>query len=200
MKQQILHVLAKCPQLQHHLQPHQFTDFCRQLDEFDEVLDAPSAQELLDLFCLMYWRLDELQKSCFEAVSSVWLNASRSARVKIIPQLVEKSKICNNLLFSAQTLIGGLSSQERQNLDKLYPIHWTKDDEYTSITAEEYEYRRAKGLKCWIYKYPYMPNGKITTDYRRPCCANDIKCFYASLEILHLSGQESYMFMNGFTD
>ncbi|MBQ8677426.1 MAG: hypothetical protein IJ529_03020 [Alphaproteobacteria bacterium] len=197
MKQQLLHKLAGCPQLQHNLQPHQFADLCRQLKRSDEVLDTQAAQELLDLFCHFYWQLDELQKSCFEDVCSIWLNASRAAWIKIIPQLMSKSKVCNNLVFLAQMLIEELTLAERKTLDNVYMPYWTQDDEYTSITVEEYAYRQAKGLKCWVYKYPQMKNGVVTKDYRRPSCVNDFKCFEAMLQVSYLSEQKTYFYLSG---
>ena len=84
---------AMCLHLQRNLQPHQFADFCRQLKENDEVLEAQDASEFLNLFCDFYWQLENLQKSCFDDVISVLINASRLAWVKIIPPLIEKSMI-----------------------------------------------------------------------------------------------------------
>ena len=196
----LLHQLAVCPHLQRNLQPHQFADFCRQLKESDEVLEAQDASELLDLFCLFYWRLNNLQKSCFEDVNSVWLNASRPAWIKIIPRLIQESSVCNDFVFLAKILIKELSAEECKKLDKMYLPAWTEDSDYTSITKEEYAYRQANGLKCWIYEYPPMPNGKVTIDYRRPCCIHDLKCFYVMLEVLSVSGQKVYFFMGGYSD
>lgn len=118
----LLHQLAVCPHLQRNLQPRQFADFCRQLKESDEVLEAQDASELLDLFCLFYWRLNNLQKSCFEDVNSIWLNASRLAWIKIIPRLMQESIVCNDFVSLAEILIRKLSVEERQKSDKIYPF------------------------------------------------------------------------------
>ena len=200
MKQQILHKLASCPQLQQHLQPHQFADFCRQLQENEEVLDARSALELLDLFCLMCWRLDDLQKPCYESVSALWKNSSTAAKTALIPKLMEQSFVYNDFVFLAQEFLENPSSYEKKMLGKIYLPHWTTEDEYTSICEAEYKYRQAKGLKCWVYEYPPMPNGKVTKDYRRPPCINDFECYYAMLEVLHLSEHESYIYQGGYHD
>lgn len=191
--------MQKLSQLQNCSQPHEFAYFCRQLKESGIIPDPQEAQKLLDLFCHVYWKLDVLQKTCFEDICSIWINASRAAWIKIIPQLVSRSIVCNDLIFIAQLLMEELNSVEIKALDKVYPIYWTKDDEYTSITSEEYMYRQAKGLKSWIYEYPPMPNGKVTKDFRRPSCFNDFKCFYAMLEILYLSKQE-LLFTSGYAN
>lgn len=190
--------ITGCPQLRH-LQPQQFADFCRQLKENGEVLDAQSAQELLDSFCCFYWQMDELQKSCFEDVCSVWINASRDAWIKIIPQLMEKSIVCNDLVFLAQMLIEELTSKERENVDKMYPFDWDNDDSFALITKEEYAYRKEKGLKCWIKTQP-MKKGKATENYCRPSCIDDFKYIHAMLEVLWLSGQKTYFYMKGLAD
>ena len=200
MEQQELSCLQKLLQLQNCSQPHQFADFCRQLKRSHEVLDPQEASELLNLFCRFYWKLDTLQKTCFEDICSIWINASRATWIKIIPQLLSKSIVCNDLIFMAKLLLEELNPEEIKALDKVYPIYWTKDDEYTSITAEEYAYRQSKGLRSWFYEYPPLPNGKITKDFRRPSSINDFKCFQAMLEILHLSKQESCFFMSGYAD
>ncbi len=200
MKQQLLHKLASCPQLQQHLQSHQFADFCRQLQEDEEVLDARSALELLDLFCQMCWRLDDLQKPCYESVSALWKNSSTAAKTALIPKLIEQSFVYNDFVFLAQEFLENPSSYEKKMLGKIYPPHWTTEDEYSSICEAEYKYRQAKGLECWIYKYPPLPSGKITIDYQRPSCVHDFRCFEAILKVLHLAGQPIYMYCSGWND
>ena len=113
---------------------------------------------------------------------------------------MQESSVCNDFVFLAKILIKELSAEECKKLGKMYLPAWTKDSDYTSITKEEYAYRQANGLKCWIYEYPPMPNGKVTIDYRRPCCIHDFECFYVMLEVLSVSGQEVLWFMGGYSD
>ena len=187
-------------QMQSCLQPQQFADFCRQLKTNGTVLDAQDAQAFLDLFCKFYWQLDTLQKSCYDDICSVWINASKDAWIKTIPQLVKQSDVCNDLIFLAQILLEELGPEDIKAMDKVYPIYWTKDDEYTSISAEEYAYRQTKGLKSWIYEYQPMPNGVVTKDFRRPSCINDFKCFEVMIKILLLAKQNVIFFMSGYAD
>lgn len=200
MKQQLLNKLVSCSQLQHRLQPHQFADFCQQLKKSGEVLDATNAQALLNLFCYFYWQLDELQKSSFENVCDVWIHASREAWMKIIPQLMEKSMVCNDLVFLAQMLMEELTSKERETLDEMYPFDWADDDDFSLITKAEYAYRKEKGLECWIRAQP-MKKGKATKYYYcRPSCIDDFKYIKAMLDVLWLSGQKTYFCMKGLAD
>ena len=192
---QLLHDLK----MQQNWHPHEFAKFCSDLSKSKKELDAEDAQKLLDLFCRIYWQLDTLQKSCYEDVCSILLNASRKAWIKIIPLLMKKSIVCNDLVFLAQILLEDFTAEERLALDKVYPFYWTDDDDWSSITEEEYAYRKTKGLDCWISKNP-SAGGKITKDYRRPANVNDLKCFLAMLKVLGLTEQKIYFHVNGWFD
>ena len=193
----ILHSLVNCPQLQKRLLPHQFTDFCWQLQKSDEVLDADAARKLLDLFCIYCWNLASGQQSCYEIVSAVLLKSSHEARIKLIPLLMKKSIVYNKFVFLALKMLEGLTGDERQVVEKIYPPSWTRDDEYSSITAAEYAYRQSRGFECWIHKF-YDPSGKVEKDYRRPSCRDDLRCFEAMLYVIIMSGQEVHMFLKGY--
>ena len=193
----ILHSLVNCPQLQKRLYPHQFADFCRQLQKREEILDADVAEGLLDLFCRYCWNLALEQQFCYEIVADVLSKSSVDARIKLIPLLMKKSIICNKFVFLAQKMIKELTDEERQVMGKIYLPSWTKDDEYSSITAEEFAYRQSKGLECWIHKFSDV-SGKMVKDYRRPSCRDDLRCFEAMLCVIIMSGQEVHMFLKGY--
>ncbi len=223
---QILNVMVRCPQLLKnkrpdatiadiyyhecvlnedegscllkYLQPHQFADYCQQLLKGNVVLDSQGALNLLEVFCKMYWRLEELQEPCFDLVTKLWCKCEPPAQTELIPVLMRLSIVCNNLVFLAQKLVNSLSKEQQKSL-KLHMPGWTKQDEYSDITVAEYRYRLKHGLPCNRdeVNLPIDENRNYhSVTYTRPSCVNDFKCFYAMLEILYQTEQKCY-FMTG---
>ncbi len=186
----LLHSFKKHPLLQETLQPHQVADFCKQLQESNEILDLTSATELLNLFCNKCWQLDTLQQSCYESVAIILKRCPIDAQIKLVPLLIENSKTYNDLVFLAFEMVKSFTPSQCNRLDKIYVISWSYDDEFTIITEQEYKYRQQNNLKCWYHTH-VSENGNFIS-YRRPFNINDIKCFEASLHIAHMSGQEIF--------
>ncbi len=190
MKKMLLHSFEKFPLLQETLQPHQVTDFCEQLEKSGEILDATCAVELLNLFCNKCWQLEEEQQSCYESISAVWKRGPIEAKIKLIPLLVKYSKLYNNFVFLALEFAKQLEPEECKKLERIDLVYWTGDNEYTSITKEEYDYRQKQNLECWYQTYT-LNNGDETKDYRRPFKIDDIRCFEAMLCVINKSGQRA---------
>lgn len=181
-----------------HLQPWQFADYCQQLQKADDVLDAQSALNLLEVFCKMYWRLEELQKPCYDLVADLWRKTDEVAKMQLIPVLMHLSIVCNNFVFLAQELLDSLSKEQQKAL-KLYMPGWTNQDEYSDITIAEYRYRLKHGLPCDRDEVNLqIDENRVyhSVNHTRPSCVNDFKCFYAMLEILYQTEQEC-LFMTG---
>lgn len=181
-----------------HLQPHQFADYCQQLLKSGAVLNKQSALNLLEVFCKMYWRLEELQKPCFDLVTQLWCKCEIPAKMQLIPVLMRLSIVCNNLVFLARELINSLSKEQQKSL-KLYMPGWTNQDEYSDITIAEYRYRLKHGLPCDRDEVNLqIDENRVyhSVNHTRPSCVNDFKCFEAMLEILYQTEQECY-FMTG---
>ena len=176
------------------LQPDQVADFCKQLQESNEILNTTSAVSLLNLFCNKCWELDSLQQSCYENISAVLKRCSVDTRITLVPLLIKNSIIYNDFVFLANELSKSFTKSEWKQLDTISVVSWTYDDEFTVITEQEYNYRQQKNLKCWYHTYAFESGNHKS--YRRPFNVNDIKCFKASLHIAHMSGQEIF-FLTG---
>ena len=181
-----------------HLQPRQFADYCQQLHRKNILLDAQSALNLLEVFCKMYWRLEEWQKPCYDLVTDLWRKTDEVAKMQLIPVLMHLSIVCNNFVFLAQELLDSLSKEQQKAL-KLYMPGWTNQDEYSDITIAEYRYRLKHGLPCnkEEIKFPIDENRVYHSEhYTRPSCINDLMCFRSMLDILYQAEQKC-LFMTG---
>lgn len=187
-----------CSWLLKHLQPRQFADYCQQLHQENVLLNKQSALNLLEVFCKMYWQLEELQTPCYDLVADLWRKSEKPAKMQLIPVLMRLSIVCNNFVFLAQELLNSLP-QEQQKTLKLYMPGWTNQDEYSDITIAEYRYRLKHGLPCdkEEVNFPIDENRVYRSEHHtRPSCVNDFKCFETMLAILYQTEQKC-LFMTG---
>lgn len=145
---------------------------CRMIGVFVD-LDIEQAQNLLELFCVTVWEMEEKgQSKSFELLSLVMKSLLPNVKRQILPQLIAQSKMFAALALLARELFDSYSKEERHNF-KLPMIYWTTTDKHTDITEAEYLWRQKHQKPCW---YDVSSSGLKL--FRRPMEEPDVLCFY----------------------
>ncbi len=155
-------------------------------------------QMLLDAFCRecwisrRNWNLSEdrkLWEDCFTEFGDVLKSLPADEKMRIIPQLVSKSKIWPSFMFLARELFDQLSPEEQKSLE-IPVVRWTRNDKERIISQEEFLWLKANGFRCWENKeHPGI--------YLRPARFEDFECFYKLLSMIQDSETEAYMYFPG---
>lgn len=141
----------------------------------------------LDAFCRDCWEFEDGQEECFAELSRIFNFLPRAEQMELIPLLIDNSKAYPKLVLLARELFNTLPTEEKKRI-KVPMIYWTTDDDYTSITEAEYQWRARHQLPCWQNRFGYA----------RPMNASlDLECFYAILEMLFASGTNRCFFLRG---
>ena len=129
--------------------------------------DAQSLENLITYFCQISW----------------WLEP------ELIPKLINLSKNYPRLVLLAEELFNALDDKTKESIT-IPMIYWTIDDNYTSISENEYRYRQAYEKRVWI----------SNNDYRRPSQALDLICYQKVLDMIVKSKSQTIILTEGWND
>ena len=156
---------------------HQFVTFMNKQNLLAKPLEL---NLLLEKFCQMVWKMEEdEQDKCFSLLKWSMEVSPPSRKMQIIPELVNQSGVYSKLIFLAKELFDALPTEDQRKI-KIPMINWTRSDDFTAITEEEFLWRKKRNLKCW----------KERSSFRRPMEKLDLECYYTALELVFFSNNE----------
>lgn len=145
---------------------------CQMIGVFVD-LNIEQAQNVLELFCVTVWEMEEKgQGKSFELLSLVMKSLLPNVKRQMIPHLIAQSRMFAALALLARELFDTYGNEERRNF-KLPMIYWTTTDKYTDITEAEYLWRQKHQRPCWSELG--STGHKL---FRRPMEEPDVLCLY----------------------
>lgn len=149
-------------------------------------LSEDNAKQLIDWFVDICWQLENLQNECFSRLVDIVLKMPEETRFVLVPYLIERSLYYSQFVFLAKRLFSDFSPFKQRQM-KIEIITWTRSDDYTRISQNEYNWRIKQGLPCWAL-------GK--NRYGRPMTTLDLECFYVSMELVYATGKETNIYIS----
>lgn len=151
--------------------------------------DTQSVEKLITYFCNISWWLEHEQIECFSLLKKFVTSLPRQETAELIPKLINLSQNYPRLVLLAEELFNALDDKIKESIS-IPMIYWTIDDNYTSISENEYRYRQAYEKPVWI----------ANNDYRRPSHALDMICYQKVLDMIVKSKSKALILTEGWND